>query len=290
MKKLFYYLIPAIMIFAIQSCSEDPTDDIEPTLVFVTGANYITADATITTGSIITTKVKALKGSNNLTEFKSVQRRAGETTDTKVDISNYKINGTIDQNPKLILASNELSGFEYEISFPASTIDEEITYTFILTDDKNQTASVSVKITTQAIKTINAAKLFNKQGPVGKGGIDLHTGTSTGSMDASAELVDLGNNNDAKITYKNQFQARTNETIVKATSETWESLNSDANIQAAFNSGNNIGTVITAVKGNIYVIQSGIFYFAIKITDIVDDPSTVTFANDYIQMDIKQKY
>lgn len=292
MKKFLYLFLLGLLVISYQSCTEDPIDNtpVAPTVGFVATSGYITADAIVDGGSEVKTKISATKGNSNLKALYVYSKKATDATATLVDVSILKINGApANANPTLILVPGDQSAFTYDVAFTTPATAEEVTYTFEVTDNNNEKSSVKFVITTKDVrlKLITAAKLYNKQGPAGKGGLDLHTGTSTGSTDATAELIDLGNN--ADLTYKGGFTARTTETVIKATVETWDALNSEAAIEAAFNAGNNVGVNITAIKGNVYVIKSGIFYFAIKINSITDDPSTTTFANDFIDMDIKQK-
>ncbi len=289
MKKLFYYLLPAILIFAIQSCTEDPIDDIEPTLEFEAGANYISANAIVDGGSRIKTKLKGLKGSSDLKTFSVFQKKSTETSNSLIDLSVLEINGQIaSANPKLILDAAEKSSFSYEVSFPIPANQDTVVYTFELVDENGEKANKTFTIYTKDVRvtTLTAKRLYNAAGPLGRGGIDLHTGISTGSIPsdpttASAEIIDLGT-----ATWKMQFSPRdASETTIKFVTESFDDLSSKSLIEDAFTGGNFIGTIISPKKNDVYVIKSGIFYFAIKITDIV---ATSNDNNDYFEMEIKQ--
>ncbi|NOT38279.1 MAG: hypothetical protein HOP11_12980 [Saprospiraceae bacterium] len=292
MKNLMYLLLVGLFIVSINSCTEDPIDTtkVPPTIGFVPTSGYITANETVDGGSTIKTKINATKGNSNLKLFTVTSKRASETAEKLVDFSTLKINGALaNSNPTLILNQAQLSSFTYDIEFPTPVENDTITYYFEVEDENGEKDAASFVITTKdvRIKLISAAKLYNKQGPAGKGGLDLHTGASTGSMDATAELVDEGNN--ANLSYKGAFSPRSTETVIRTTTQTWDNLNNELSIETAFNDGTAATLPVVAINNKVYVIKSGIFYFAIKINSIQDNPSTTMFGDDYIEMDIKQK-
>ncbi|MEO6191154.1 MAG: hypothetical protein ABIO44_13140 [Saprospiraceae bacterium] len=291
MKKFYYLLLTSLVLIGINSCGTDPVD-VPPTIVFVPGGSFITADASgISGGSTITTRIKATKGSSDLNILRILWRRNGQTEDSTVDATNLKINGlTANSNPLLILASSDLAGFTYTVSFPASSAADTITYYFQVEDKNKEKATVSFKIYTDEnrISILLDKKLYNKDGPAGFGGIDLQTGNSTGSTDLSAELKDEGN---GPLEWMMQFSARNPvETTIRLVlaGTNFTDLNSKTDIVDAYDNGNMTTTASPSI-GSTYIVKSGIFYFAINIKDLYVQMGTGTGKNgDYFLMDIKQ--
>jgi hypothetical protein len=70
-------------------------------------------------------------------------------------------------------------------------------YTFKFTDATGLSTSQVVTVKVGTAVTMITGALLNSAGPIGTGGLDLDTGTSTGSSDANSEIRDLGINGNA---------------------------------------------------------------------------------------------
>ena len=173
MKKFYYLLLTGLVLIGLNSCGTDPVVDVPPTIEFVPGGSFITADASgISGGSTIITQIKATKGSSDLNILRILWRRNGQTEDSTVDATNLKINGlTANANPLLILATADLAGFTSTVSFPTSSAADTITYYFQVEDKNKEKATVSFKIYTMdnRISTLLDKKLYNKDGTTGFG-------------------------------------------------------------------------------------------------------------------------
>lgn len=291
MNKYFLVIAGVSFIQIITSCNTDISNEIGPSIGFENESGYITNDVTLDEGSEIKVRIKAFKGSSELKEFAIYQKSSNQIQESLVRpelliVDNKPSIG----NPSFVNDLNDKTSFVKNIYFSSSKYADTIIYTFEVTDINRINSRIQFLVITKDVITdlIAGAKLFNREGSPGRGGIDLQTGTSTGSLtsdstSATAELFDLGNNITTG-TYAARFAPANPETSIKATLDTWDSFITSKNIEEAYNTGNNVGTVITAIPNSIYTIKNGKLYFAIKINKIVDTPNS---NDDYIEMDIK---
>ena len=187
-------LLTASLFFT--SCGEDPivTDPLGPDIQFLSDTDVLSADADVIVGENFSVRLKVTKGDNPL---KSIEI---QESDTKLDLSRITSISTIDViNNPFTIAEADKDGVTYDITITqgAHVVGDYTIYKFIITDDKDETSSVDIAITTAAVpgtplSTTITGVLFNQAGPAGTGGLDLDAGTGTGSSDADAEIRDLG--------------------------------------------------------------------------------------------------
>ena len=181
----------------LTSCDEDPivTNPLGPEIQFLSDTDILSADADVIIGESFTVRIKLNKGDNPLNGLEI------QEGDTKLDIGRIiSINGgsTNLNNPFAILGADK-DGATYDITITQGThaVGDFTIYKFIVSDEKQETASVDIAITTTALPGTPLSMaitgvLFNQAGPAGTGGLDLDTGTGTGSTAAESELRDLG--------------------------------------------------------------------------------------------------
>lgn len=175
-------------------CTEDTSDpgggsDIPPLISLASEIDFVSTDTEVAPGSTFKVKLRLQTGTNPL---RTVEIREDNE---KLPFDRFTVNdGAIGSNNPFLITGPSTSGATYEIEIVAHDgLQETKVYTFEVTDEGNLTDAVSLNITTtgQEVKMLEGV-LFNQAGPVGTGGLDLDSGNGTGSMDAEAEIRDMG--------------------------------------------------------------------------------------------------
>jgi hypothetical protein len=279
MKNLFYILAVGILLVTFNACTGDDNNvgDSGPSIDFTTnpGAGFLTGDATLTGGVPINIKITGTKGDSPL-KVLHINSKNGSGSEQHVDFTTMKVNGTAaSSNPILILNASDKSGFTYTIEFPSESNSDTILYTVELEDEAGKTDDISFTITTNDIRitTLTNKKLTNSASPAGQGGIDLHTGNETGSTDPTAELA-AGGNLLPSLDWSQQFSPASSETTIRkpGVGFSFDALTTKPNIQSEYNLGTDVNSPVTGKKDDVYLIKSGNFYWAVKITNIFLTP------------------
>ncbi len=138
--------------------------------------------------------------------------------------------------------------------------------------------------------------LLNAAGPTGTGGLDLSTGEGTGSMDAAADIRDLGIDNGPVETNWLQQIAGVNGATVRylrpgennlAEGFTFAGVDSKETVEAIFDNGVDLtGGVSDAVQiGDMFTVRTGVGEsFALLVTNVV---VTAADNSDQYEFDIK---
>ena len=93
------------------------------------------------------------------------------------------------------IPTDDINGFQRTIFIRAGDTAGTSTYTVQLADDAGNVTESSFEVTTGISgtpTTLLEGVLFNAAGPAGTGGLDLDSGTGTGSSDALSEIKDQG--------------------------------------------------------------------------------------------------
>lgn len=173
-------------------CEPDPVEPIGPSidLVSLNGAD-ITVD-TVDLGASFIVNISSLQGDVPLT---SIEVRENNVS---VDPSRIIFDGFAAQsNPNPLIDQASLS---WDIEITADSVNETTsTYTIIVVDQNQKTASASLDITTvdpgTPVTERNMILLLNAGGPAGTGGLDLETGDGTGSninTNPDSDIKDMG--------------------------------------------------------------------------------------------------
>jgi hypothetical protein len=213
MKKIIVFL-SAILITSVTlftSCTEDNTNpDLPPSISFVAGAAYISADATVDISTNFTVKVLV---EPNATSGKVVE--------------SLKVTGTF--NNQLVrdttFALNNATTME--ITFTASSTIGEENLEFTAIDKDNQSAKISLKITTEEPVVTGDPILTWSEKIVGSW--NNPTGSSFASINGNIYTLDQAFANQALIDYLYWWGASTSATIGSP---------ADTNAAKVFNTGN----------------------------------------------------
>jgi hypothetical protein len=190
MKNLLFksLLLAGVLAFVGVSCTEDPIDEVPPSITLIDDAGFITTSATIEAGSTFKVKVSCAADESPLNAFTVYE------DGTQVDLSRVSVDGNpVAANP-ILLFDTEKNEFTWEVEVVAHDDASLRIYEFEVAAESGEKASKSVDITTTVGTAVDVLTgvLLNAAGPAGTGGLDLDTGTGTGSQDADAEIKDEG--------------------------------------------------------------------------------------------------
>ncbi len=202
MKKILWIFSSALLLSVAvftTGCGDD-TDPVDLSPVVSISAGPTPSTVVEGNDTYVTVTVSATKGTKAL---KSVTVYEGST---KVSIDDFNVDGSLaSANPFLIATPTDAMSWDIEIKVTAT--EGDAVYTVKVDDEGGLSDEDSFTVTVTApetplTQTITGAtiQLWNAGGPVGRGGIDLDNGASTGTKLSSggdnsylmAELRDMG--------------------------------------------------------------------------------------------------
>lgn len=203
-------------------------------------------------------------------------------------------------NPAALIGTAQ-QVFDESILIRTNKVGEAV-YTIEVTDEAGEVASVDITVNTGTPVTMIEGALLNSDGPAGQGGLDLDTGNSVGSADATSDIkdegIDLSQPIDAnwlqQISGANGAEIRA---LIKGENGltenySFENIAASEQIEALWSNGsaltmtNSDGDQITdeLMGGENFVVFSNSNYYLIAIKDVVATPDN---NNDQYVIDIK---
>lgn len=296
----------ALTLLIATGCTDDPIIDpviLGPEITLVADAGFITTDTELETGETFKVKVMADKGDNQL---KALSFTVDGTQPKGTDLDNYvtKITSSgadvTPQNPLLILGTaKDGATWEFDMVPFGQMEDETVTYTFTVEDDAGEKASVSFDITVvappgTALDMELSGVLFNQAGPAGTGGLDLDTGDGTGSVNAAAEIRDLGidcnidpanaENWRGQIGSVNGTDMKLVDVAAQPEGFSFENVKTKEAIVASYDTGivlaDGVSTSATCVEtavtdvsapvsvGDLFVVKKGDVYYMLQVDEV----------------------
>lgn len=261
-------------------CEPDPVEPIGPTINLVS-LNGVDATAdTIAFGTSFTVNISSLQGDVAL---KSIEVRENNVTVAPERIIFDGFQAQSNPNP-LVGAAN----ISWDIEITAADEVTTSTYTIVVVDENQLTASASLDITTfdpgTPVTEREMILLKNAGGPVGTGGLDLETGTSTGSKIADfpdSDIKDMGIDLalPAATNWKQQISMMGTTVLkVPAAGVVYEDVKTEEEIQAIFDAGMTItGASEKVAQGDLFVAQTkegNIFLIFTSSVDVVTTDNT----------------
>ena len=159
------------------------TVNVIPPTVSYMGSGMIMADL----GTLVSVPIMATAGSTPLDQ---IAVYLGQDLIPAGDIFYDILSNPFPTNPGLIPDSDR-ENLDRSILIRANALGVN-TYTIEITDEAGEKGSVDVEVSTGTAVQLIEGALLNSAGPQGTGGLDLDTGESLGSMDADADIRDLG--------------------------------------------------------------------------------------------------
>jgi hypothetical protein len=197
MNKLSHLFLALLTIISIAfiGCEDDPVEPAGPTVALQVGMNFVVDKDTLATGETFQVNLSAVQGDAVLTKIEVRENGTAIAAD-RVILDGNPAGG----NPSPL---NDLVDLNWVLEITADTVETTSTYTIIITDANEKTASQSVDITTEnpivltPVKVQTMVLLLNQAGPIGTGGLDLETGASVGTSgqtdaDSTADIADMG--------------------------------------------------------------------------------------------------
>lgn len=263
------------------------TADAAPVLTIADETGFVNGGDSVFTATDFTLKVTGTKGSGDLDQVE-VQENG-----VTIAADRLMINGAAATANPFAVAASELETFTYEISVTApADVDQQFTYTILATDVNGQIGSVSAELTTVEAPTPLTESveilLLNQGGPAGTGGLDLETGNSVGSTDATADILDKG------IDINKPLDQNWNQKIGPANSAdlrlpdaafNYDEISTLAELEAAFDLGTTITESDVVQIGDQFLVLSEGSYYALVVTAI---NLTAADNGDYYQFSVKQ--
>ena len=290
MKKLTLILTSLVLIgaFVISCETEPPPVPTGPTIELVNEGGFVVDTASVEAGGTFSIKVTAAAG-DSLISTLSVKENGTAIAKERLVFDGFDAGS----NPTPISTG---AGFTWEIDIVAhSDIDVTSTYTVEITDGANLTDDVSVDITTfdpgTPVAVSEMVMLLNQGGPAGTGGLDLHTGTGTGTQasDTTADIRDMGIDEINFPPETNWLQKigtiNGSMLAVPDANFDFDAITKKEEIVPAFEAGTQITESEKVEVGDAFLVLSQGTYFAIKVTKI----EVVTTDNsDFYEFTVKQ--
>ncbi len=292
------FVIGGIMSLFLASCGEDDIMVVEtpPTIEFGSGLDVLTGNANLILDESFKVNLIGRKGTANLRVLRVLE------DDVLVDVNRITFPFEGGANPLLLIANPE--SLDLTLTIQSHDIIGERTYSFVLEDVNGATNTISLKINVEGTAvTLLEGVLLNQGGPAGTGGLDLDTGTSTGSADPRAEIrdegIDLGRPNatnwrqqisginGSEIKYLKAGQNGLAENFSFGDIKIKEQLASlwDNGIAFTRKSADNMRDVSEVVsKDDVFIIKNGNKYYTIIVKDIT---VTTSDNDDRYVLDIK---
>ncbi|MEZ4773751.1 MAG: hypothetical protein R3D00_11260 [Bacteroidia bacterium] len=291
MKKLNVLLSVAVLaiVLFLAGCQEDPPPaPVGPTLSLSTDAGFVSDTATVAIDELFKIKLTAVKGDSNLSRITVKENGVAITDFARITFDGF----AAQSNPNPLGPGSE-GGFTWVIEIKTQTSpDVTNTYSFEVLDNAGLSDEVSVDVTSFDPGTPVSEKtmvlLLNQGGPVGTGGLDLHTGTGVGSTDPTADIKDNGI--DLALPLKDNWKqiispANAADLRVPAAGFDYATITKKEQIEAAFGLGTSITTSDKVANGDQFLVLSEGTYFAIIVTNI---SVTETNNQDYYEFSVKQ--
>ena len=250
---LFYAIVLSIVFaFTYTSCNEDPVipdEKTPPTVSLVSGDSYISSDAQVDPGVLVTVKVKAVKGTGELRSLAIYENG------TLLDIENRLKENS---NPISLSADEYKNGFEKEIQFLSQ--EEGVSdYLFVLTDEYQLSDSVGFTLTLNPQETpLNFSKdsiyVYNADGKH-YGSLDLQKGEAVSSKSEDGDVQDVGIDLNNGNWYKKIKPKNGAEMVLPAEGVKFEEINTLEALTAAYDNGT-VADVADVVEGNVYLFKT----------------------------------
>jgi hypothetical protein len=158
-------------------------------------------------------------------------------------------------------------------------------YTFIVADKDGNSTSKAITITNigdpgNDLETFEkdnngeTFKVYNFQGPAA-GAYEMAAGPlSSGDANSRKDIQDSTANVETND-WPARWTSRNGSTFKKVSSSAWSTITNDAEIAASWEAAGSEQSVLTAVKGDFYIIhaKSSNKYGLIEITDVISTPS-----------------
>ncbi|MCB0632890.1 MAG: hypothetical protein R2824_29080 [Saprospiraceae bacterium] len=145
--------------FLVTSCQTDGTEDpggnaVPPEIRFLSASGFISTDSQVSPGETFSVKINAVAGDADLKSL-TVKENGTNIPSSRLTIL---LDGTDVTNNPLLIVDAYASGATWEISIDAPVDAAVRTYEFIVADDDNLTASVSIDVEVFGVLEVSLAR------------------------------------------------------------------------------------------------------------------------------------
>jgi hypothetical protein len=193
LKSIFYWLGLSLVSMIFTACEEDsPTPEvIKPTLSLIAGSSA--EGSAFLPGVEFSVTFRAEKGSELLNAFGI--NEDGSPLEFEGENARVTFNGENPSANPILLFNEQQNILTIEVSIITPSVAGTYEIEAFVRDAKsNQTNYVFSYSVEEPDLTMLEGVLFNQAGPQGRGGLNLLTGESVGSLDENAHIRDLGIN------------------------------------------------------------------------------------------------
>lgn len=228
-----------------------------------------TASLDLNPGSLNNVNLTAVKGSGTIASI------GVKVNGSDIDITDLAFDGVDFTSNPHVLEGDLVEGFTMKaLTFRTPMTDGNYVYNITIKDEFGQESSIefTVNIALEMLMGV----LFNAGGPVGKGGLDLDNGMSTGTQasDIEAEIKDQGIDGNgnwlqliAPFNGSRMYLITPGEDGVSE-SFTFGSIESKETLAALNGSGLEIAISGTVVVGQVYVVEREGNVYAFEIAEV----------------------
>jgi len=276
MKKPIFFLAALVALLAFTTgCSSDPVDPTGPTAELTAGTNAILDSGTVDIETTFLVKVSATAGDANLSRIE-IREDGVAIPASRLTLDGDPAGG----NPSPLAA--ETRSLNWDVNIVAPSAEGTYTYTGIITDENGLTAEFNWDVTAvnplTPVDTQQMVLLLNQSGPMGTGGLDLDTRTSTGTQnDTIHDIADTGIDGNLPLAdnWKQQFEAA-NGAVLKSVASTvsFDEINFKEDIVTLYDDDTRAfdvtGTTDRVEIGDLFLVKSasGTIFF-LNTSDIV---------------------
>jgi hypothetical protein len=290
MKKVLWIFTSALLLsnlFVSTGCGDDTTDPINNLAPIVVITDGPSAETVVGQDAIVTVKVEATKGTGALKTLTVLE------SGTKISLDRITIDGAAAAANPLLLV-NPTDEMTWTIGIDVHDAFDKRTYTVRVEDDNGLNDEITFDVTVQEANTEINGVLLNQMGPAGTGGIDLETGTGTGTSAHAgdptneylkADLRDMGirpgattgDNWAKRVGGINGSEVRY---LDNPTELSFDNVKSKQGVIDAFNAGAVLTEEISTfpgvkvskvvVKGDVFMVKSGEKYFLVRVDDVIE--------------------
>ncbi len=284
MIKKIPFLFAILGLLFLSACGDDdPIDIINPSLTIIDDNNV--DGSIVSPGDTLIVSIDAIAGTNELNSL--TFRENGERLPDFAE--RLFLDGSIAPSNLLLLQGDSRQEFLTEVGIVAPEMAGNYEVEIVVADEEENSATVSFSYFVSDLNTLEGV-LLNQGGPAGTGGLDLDSGTGTGSSDPEAEIRDLGIDTDS-IPAENWIQriapitANGVELAALSAEFDFDAVVTQAQVGESFDESATVSESDVVEVGDVFAVRQGSNNYLLLVTAVT---VTANDNNDSYTFTIKQ--